>query len=171
MNTRKYHTAYDLGIHCLNNMDTSIIENPAVMFDIDDTLLYSSPELQESGTDYIQIRPIINLLNECIKRRLIVLIITARDTKMRKDTIKDLRKNGINYTMLYLREDPRDNYLEFKSDLKKHLHKKGITTIMSIGDNLIDVIGDHSGYGLKLPNKKDPELYHRLGKNMMRIEC
>ena len=31
---------------------------------------------------------------------------------------------------------------------------------MSVGDNIIDIDGNYSGYFIKLPNDKDPNLYH-----------
>jgi hypothetical protein len=36
----------------------------------------------------------------------------------------------------------------------------GITTVMSIGDNTVDIIGPYSGYCIKLPNTSDPRLFH-----------
>ena len=39
--------------------------------------------------------------------------------------------------------------------------KNGLFTIMSIGDNIIDVVGDYSGYAIKLPNTSDPRLFHK----------
>jgi hypothetical protein len=32
---------------------------------------------------------------------------------------------------------------------------------MSIGDNEIDILGDYSGYAIKLPNVNDPRLFHK----------
>ena len=169
-NIKKYKLAYNLGINFLNNFDKNV-ENPAVMFDIDDTLLYSSPELQEKGISFIPIKPIIEILNECLRRGIIVLIITARDSKFRAHAIQDLKDNGIEYDYLYLRENPRDNHEEFKSDIKKYLLENyKITTIMSLGDNLIDIYGRYSGYGLKLPNKTDPKLYEKKYGNLILIK-
>jgi hypothetical protein len=31
---------------------------------------------------------------------------------------------------------------------------------MSVGDQDVDIMGDYSGYSIKLPNKNDPKLYH-----------
>jgi len=164
-----YNVAYELGKHYLDNIEP--VPNFAVMFDIDDTLL--------SVNEYKPIKPIIKLIKECNKKGILVLIITARDSKYTNDTIEDLADIGIYprygnnfqqikkgkgcvyYDYLYLRNSPRDDHLYFKSDVKQKLAKEGIYTIMSIGDNEIDVIGDYSGYFIKLPNVHDNRLFHK----------
>ena len=156
MKRNKYILAHQM---CIRFLDNSICcKNPAVMFDIDDTLL-----LTGEGTKKIPfkpIKPIINLLYECINRNILVLIITARSSIYREHTVKDLAKYKIPYSFLYLRQSPDDNHELFKSNVKQNLYEKyAITTIMSIGDNIIDTIGNFSGYCLKLPNKTDPNLY------------
>jgi predicted secreted acid phosphatase len=91
---------------------------------------------------------------------LIVIIITARDFRFKDETIKELKKHGIKYDLLYLRKQ-NDNIRTFKSNIKKHLKETDdITIILSVGDNIIDVDGEYSGYFLKLPNTSDPKLYH-----------
>jgi len=40
---------------------------------------------------------------------------------------------------------------------------------MSIGDNIIDVDGENSGYFIKLPNHNDPNLYHLNTKGVPEI--
>lgn len=152
-----YTIAYQMGISFLDN--SVYYKNPAVMFDIDDTLL-----LTGEGTNHNSlkpIKPIINLLYECINRNILVLIITARDSRYREHTVKDLAKYKIPYSFLYLRQSPNDNHELFKSNVKQNLYERyDIITIMSVGDNIIDTIGNFSGYSLKLPNKTDPNLYH-----------
>jgi predicted secreted acid phosphatase len=150
-----YQTAAQLGIDYLENYKT-IPKRAAVMFDIDDTLLAVNPNNQLS-----EITPIINLLNYCIIRDILVFIITARDNTYRQHTVNDLARFGINYSYLYLRKSPEDDNNLFKSRVKERLTKEhGIMFLMSVGDNLIDIVGDYSGYCLKLPNKSDPKLYH-----------
>jgi predicted HAD superfamily phosphohydrolase YqeG len=137
--TDPYNTAYRNGVKYLDTINK--LDNQAVMFDIDNTLLHFT---------FLPIKPIINLLNECKKRGFLIVIITARDSRYKKETEKDLL--GIQYDYLYMRHDPVDNHVMFKSDVKQMLHEKnGITTVMSVGDNSMDIIGDHSGYKLKLP--------------------
>ena len=60
-------------------------------------------------------------------------------------------------------EVSEDDHNMFKSDVKENLYNQGYLTIMSVGDQNIDIIGNYSGYGLKLPNKTDPRLFHING--------
>ena len=168
-----YDVAYDLGTVYLNNLECS--PNYAVMFDIDDTIISSNGK---------PIKPIIKLLKECNKRGIRVFIITARDSIYTSDTIEQLMENDIYpsesipefanlynyidkpkkagfYDFIYLRHNPQENNDHFKSKVKENLAEKGIFTVMSIGDNEIDVLGDYSGYAIKLPNIHDPRLFHK----------
>ena len=71
-----------------------------------------------------------------------------------------LKNNKIDYEFLYLRKDT-DDINKFKSDIKCMLAEgNDIITIMSVGDNILDINGECSGYWLKLPNQHDPNLYH-----------
>jgi len=154
MQNKVYEVAYTLGMNYLKiNINNNFfdLKHPAVMFDIDDTLIHYSGK---------PIKPIIKLLNECIKLNLIVIIITARDFRFKDETIKELKKHAIKYDLLYLRKQT-DNIRTFKSNIKKHLKETDdITIILSVGDNIIDVDGEYSGYFIKLPNTSDPKLYH-----------
>ena len=158
-----YLTAYDLGENYLNIMKENnyfSLKYPAVMFDIDDTLI-----------DYKgkSIKPIIKLLNKCLRENLIVLIITARINAYTDETIKQLKEHNIKYGFLYLRS-PTDDINTFKSNIKRKLAEENdIVTIMSIGDNIIDVDGENSGYFIKLPNHNDPNLYHLNTKGVPEI--
>ena len=168
MKNEIYQVAYSLGMNFLGSIPLS--HNYAVMFDIDDTLLNS-----ENGKP---IKPVIKLLGNCNLLGLKVIIITARDSIHTMETIKDLAKLNIHpvypkrfnsssnqhfyYDYLYLRHDPVDNHNYFKSKIKQVIQEKdGVHTIMSVGDNAADVIGDYSGYCIKLPDRKDPRLFHK----------
>ena len=155
INLKVYKTASALGHKYINGINKVNKTNKnAVMFDIDDTLLYVKND------SLIPIKPMIDLLNYCIKKNLLIIIITARDQKYKKYTIDDLNNNGINYSFLYLRKSPEDDNENFKSKIKEQLYSDyGIKILMSIGDQYIDIIGPKSGYGLKLPSKTDKKLY------------
>ena len=172
-----YQRGHSFGVKYLNN--TNILPGHAVMFDIDDTLLFTKNDKP--------IKPIIELVRECNKRGILVLIITARDSIYTLGTVEDLLKlhifpdpdnrqfrmfynhfgirsfpkDAVFYDFLYLRHSPEDDHEYFKSDVKKRLAETGIITIMSVGDNEIDVRGNYSGYALKLPNTNDPRLFHK----------
>jgi len=131
------------------------------MFNIDYTLLYVP---NKNNGNLILIKPIKNLLDFCINKGLLIIIITARDIAYKNHTIQELNKHSINYTSLYLHEpfvgETAEDFNNFKSEIKRYLFQKyKIKIIMSVGDNNIDVIGKYSGYGLKLPNKTNPSLY------------
>ena len=156
-----YNVAYTLGINYLDNFDY----NPryTVMFDIDDTLLLDGEPN----------KPILKLLKECNKRKIKVVIITARSSIYTQETIFELEEYGItfnkgkyHYDFIYLRHSPDDDHELFKSNVKENLYNQGYLTIMSVGDQNVDIIGKYSGYGIKLPNKTDPRLFHinSLGK-------
>jgi len=168
-----YDSAYDLAMNYLNTINAESIPGAAVMFDIDDTLLSVN---EQSLTP---IKPIIKILKECNDRGITVVIITARDSRYTIETMKDLADNDIYpyhigyperemyYNYLYLRVSPNDDTNHFKTKIKDRYKSNGINIIMSIGDNLIDIEGENSGYGIKLPNKQDPRLFHINGKGQL----
>ena len=147
--------AYELGNNYLNKMkklEYFKMEYPAVMFDIDDTLINLNGKA---------IKPMIKLLNKCISEGILVIIITARSNVYYNETVNQLASFNIKYGVLYLRDDSLDDINTFKSNIKKKLAEQNdITTIMSIGDNIIDIDGEYSGYWIKLPNHSDRRLYH-----------
>jgi predicted secreted acid phosphatase len=168
-----YDLAYMIGTGYLDTI--TLKQSDAVMFDIDDTLL--------NTTNYKPIKPIIKLLKRCSELGLIIVIITARDSRYTRGTIDDLEnlnlypvfnkkdfvfpKDALFYDYLYLRHSPEENHDLFKSDVKKRLLDEfKLRIVMSVGDNEIDVVGNYSGFGIKLPNERDPRLfYKRLGTN------
>jgi predicted secreted acid phosphatase len=155
-----YDIAYNLGKEYIDSFPLNTVSNPAIMFDIDDTLLYVN-DFNGFHIGLEPIKPMIKLLNYAIKKGINIIIITARDSVSRHSTEEDLNNNGIVYNELYLRKNPKDNYELFKNDIKKKYTSMGYTIIMSVGDNNIDIIGDYSGYGLKLPNKTDSRLFEK----------
>jgi predicted secreted acid phosphatase len=158
-----YTIASELGINYLKYIKKLNIKNPTVMFDIDDTLLYVNDDFSLTP-----IKPIIKLLNYCLKNKITVLILTARDSRYVEQTKRDLSKNNINYDYLYLRISPQDDYNTFKSDIKKmYMDYYQLNIVMSIGDNDIDINGPNSGYSIKLPNKSDPRLFHINMENQL----
>jgi predicted secreted acid phosphatase len=169
-----YELAYKIGTEYL---DTIILKPmDAVMFDIDDTLLYTS--------NFNPIKPIIKLLKRCSDLGLIIVIITARDSRYTRGTVHDLQninlypvfnkkdfvfpKDALFYDYLYLRHNPEENHELFKSDVKKRLlDELKIKIVMSVGDNEIDVVGNYSGFGIKLPNERDPRLFYKENNNLI----
>jgi len=168
-NLKKYKIAEKMGKWYIKEYNSTfgiIPYKTAVMFDIDDTLLYinDSPHFKNKRSKTTLIKPMKELLDYCINNDLLIIIITARDNNYKGYTIQQLNEYSINYSFLYLHEgyqgETNDDFTNFKSKLKKELYNKyKIKIIMSVGDNYIDIVGAYSGYGLKLPNKTDSSLY------------
>jgi len=184
-----YQVAYELGVHFLNTISIAPSGvNYAVMFDIDDTLIFSETNKP--------IKPIIKLIKECNDRNIKVLIITARDSVYTRETMENLiqfdiypnpenpefselynylevPKKAYYYDFIYLRHSPQENNEYFKSKVKEKLAEYNVYTIMSIGDNDVDVNGEFSGYSIKLPNirkddsRYDPRLFHKDASGKM----
>lgn len=112
--------------------DRVISEKDAVMFDIDDTLIFINGQAN---------LPIINLLKYAMNLGYKIIIITARPFSIisRHFTMMQLRKYGILYDELYL--TPAIN----KGNLKK---QTGYNYILSVGDQDTDLT--HSMYGVKI---------------------
>jgi len=90
-----YELAYQTAMDCLSKVE--LHRNDAVMFDIDDTLLFADGRQR-------RIVPIINLLYECIKKNLIIMIITARDDKYKNETVRELKRYKIPYDITFTKK-------------------------------------------------------------------
>jgi len=111
------------GIHYISNRD--VRPNDAVMFDIDDTLIFTNGRANV---------PIVNLLNVARTMGYRIVIITARPgvEYVIQWTIKQLREYGIGY-----------DYLGFTSAQTKHIMKEQVpyNFILSVGDMPTDLTG------------------------------
>lgn len=109
------------GIRYISNR--KIKPNDAVMFDIDDTLIFTNGRPN---------RPIIDLLNRATQMGYTIVIITARPglEQVVQWTIGQLRDYNIRY-----------NYLGFTTAETKHLMKKQLpyNFILSVGDMPTDL--------------------------------
>jgi len=112
--------------------DRVIGEKDAVMFDIDDTLIFTNGH---ANTE------MIDLLNYSKRLGYKIIIITARPFSIvtRQFTIMQLKKYGIIYDELYL--TPALN----KGNVKK---QSGYNYILSVGDQETDLT--HTKYGIKI---------------------
>ena len=130
-------------IKTINNM--VLPSNPAIIFDIDDTLINS--------TDNI-IYPILNIYKFAKVLNLTIIIITNRsgDKETIKFTLDQLQKHGItDYKSIYFRSPQKENNpWRFKQISRKSIYERGFNVIMSIGDQEWD-IGKYGGIGFILP--------------------
>lgn len=114
------------GIHYISNR--TVRPNDAVMFDIDDTLIFTNGKPNT---------PIINLLHEAKNMGYKIVIITARPgfERVIRMTIKQLEDNNIRY-----------DYIGFTSAATKSLMKKQLPYhfVLSVGDIPTDLTdSDH----------------------------
>ena len=133
----------DKAIATLSNM--SITPNSVVVFDIDDTLIHISGKC---------IEPIRKVFDYTKEIGLIPIIITNRSGT---PDIVNYTKNQLSecclvgYRSLYFREPSKpDNPYRYKEISRKSIHEKGMTVVMSIGDQLWD-IGKYGGVGYIVP--------------------
>jgi len=114
--------------------DRIIKDKDAVMFDIDDTLIFTNGRAN---------KPIINLLHYCSHLGYSVVIITARPNViwMREFTKWQLKR----YSIVY------DELLFIRAELKGKAKKlSGYNYILSVGDMDTDLT--NSAFGLKISN-------------------
>ena len=116
-----------------NILKNRVVEKKdAVMFDIDDTLIFTNGHANME---------MIDLLNYSKRLGYKIIIITARPFSIvtRQFTIMQLKKYGIIYDELYL--TPALN----KGNVKK---QSGYNYILSVGDQETDLT--HTKYGIKI---------------------
>lgn len=124
--------------------DIQMPPNPAVIFDIDSTLI------DVWGNSLPQI---VSLYHHVLNKGIKAVIITARaDTGEAVDyTIKQLKSHGIDrYHSIYFRPKDKRDPVKYKKEARKSLINEGINTVMSIGDEQWD-IGEYGGIGVLIP--------------------
>jgi len=141
---------------------------PAIMFDIDNTLAFTSEHDDDETGNSPEIKETSNFVRKyCFKDNLECYFITARScsSKEYKATYRWL-KNVFNFNETILKrnlyltgnlkgcEKSRFERVAYKDLLKSALSKKyNIFWIMSIGDQLTDVFGENSGIKILIPNR------------------
>lgn len=123
---------------------------PAVMFDIDDTLVNFRGD---------PLNDIIRVYHYAKASGYKIIVITARSNDYKYQTERELDSIGIEPDFLFLRRS-HDNYDTFKEEHKKKLRDLyGIDIVVSLGDQWVDVNGKVSGLGIKLPSVQDENMY------------
>tara|TARA_B100000886_G_C20408046_1_gene485703 strand:+ start:57 stop:632 length:576 start_codon:yes stop_codon:yes gene_type:complete len=140
-------------------------KNFTVIFDIDDTLVYTDPaktlsyNVQKNYKNHMIFPsnvPIVKIAKLCHKLGLFIIIITARPYESEQSSIMNLKLLGINYNLLIHNED-YPNPL-FKIKLKKELSKK-YNIILSIGDAWHDIKNLNNCLSIKLPDPYNIDAY------------
>ena len=136
-----------------------------VIFDIDDTLVYTDPlgNLKYNSMNVIkdymifpEIKQISSIAKLCKRLGFKIIIITARPYESEKSSIKNLELYNIPYDEMYHNiEYPS---LTFKLDLIKKISKRH-NVLLAMGDSWPDIKSLKKCLCIKLPNPKDTNAY------------
>ena len=147
-------------------------EGTAVIFDVDDTLLWSYYEMKRIQFGYT-VRdnhewvlkadaPVVphvkQLYDYAVDRGCQIILITGRREDEREATIKNLKKDGFNKIDMLLMPSKEEkcatkgHVLEFKTRQRQLLEEKGYTIVATIGDQYSDLVGGYTDYKIKIPN-------------------
>lgn len=146
------------------------VTNKAIVFDFDDTLVYTRPykPFEIKVVEYTRdkepifylppIEQICNVAKLAKKNGYIIIIITARPPTSEKATIANLNAYNIPYDLIYCDKFKGSN-VKFKQELRKKLSKK-CNIVMTIGDQWWDVENPGKNcLGIKLPTPREKNVY------------
>jgi predicted secreted acid phosphatase len=152
---------------------------PAVVFDIDDTLLntYDYTLSAQFGYDptenakwvehgaFPAVFGMPKLLHVARHHGYHVYFITGRPESQRAATRRNLKKDGYGKptnSHLFLKQTTPPSYLncpssgcstiQYKSGTRKHIASGGYQILADFGDQYSDLLGGHAGHKVKLPN-------------------
>ena len=138
-----------------------------VIFDIDDTLVYTDNinmfpakkfpfEWLPGYMIFPEIPQMVRIAKLCKKLGFKIIIITARPSASKKSSIKNLKLFGIEYDEIY--HNDNNQGLNFKISLKRKLSQTN-NIILSIGDQWPDIQGLTGCLCIKLPSIQDQNAY------------
>ncbi len=145
-------------------------DKPAIVFDIDETLLSNYSAQQEMGFNFNPrywrywvnlskapaIKPILRLYNYALEKDIDVFIITGRKKANQKQTVMNLTQQGYHdWTNLFFKEkwDEERAAADYKSRIRKQLvEHDGYQIIANVGDQESDLTGGFAQKVFKLPN-------------------
>lgn len=131
-------------IEIYENLKKKNIENPCVIFDIDDTLI----DIHGHGIDSI-----IDFYNYILNDKYCsIILITARPYFVENvnSTMRQLDFLNIkNYLMIFFLKKIDSNIAKFKLNSRKKIKDLGYNCLLSIGDKEWD-IGEYGGFGILL---------------------
>ena len=134
----------DKVIGYLENIEIS--DKDCIIFDIDNTLL------DDNGRTIL---PIKNIYDYVKFKNITVFLVTNRIGNEYNIlyTQNQLNMNGINgYSSIYFNiEQNFGRPYEYKNKARKNIYNRGYKTIMSLGDQIWDVHGEHTGVGILIP--------------------
>ena len=148
-------------------------KKPAIMFDIDNTLEFTSRSDDDVVGEGPPIKPTVEFAQDCLKKGIECYFITARSrsNSLEAAATKRWLKHTFNLSDLELRKyvflmgdfaegkyrnlcpKPQNASVAYKDLLRKALSERdGVFWLMSVGDQLTDVYGKHSGVKILIPN-------------------
>lgn len=159
----------DKAIEYFKNFDISNINNPTVIFDIDDSVLSTYPHQKETKFGYIQDifhkwvlqgdAPMIHgtkrLFDFLLSHGYKVIFLTGRFKSEREATVRNLAQHGFaGFEKLVTRngDNRKTKASIYKPAERAKLAKEGYTIVGSVGDQWSDMVGDNIGHAVKLPN-------------------
>ncbi|MBI9071828.1 MAG: HAD family acid phosphatase [Melioribacteraceae bacterium] len=143
--------------------------NPAVIFDVDETVLSNYSYIKELGFGYkhdlwqnwlkeskaTAINPTKQIYKWCIDNNIKVVFLTGRSKDVYQQTYRNLLLQGfteIEKLICRSASELKLSATEFKSNQRKTLSDSGYNIIATIGDLNSDLAGDNTGLKVKLPN-------------------
>lgn len=147
----------------------SPVENPAVVFDVDETALSNYEHTKEIGFGYVPslwhewitqgdakaIPQSLKFYNYLRSKNVAVIFITGRYEEAKTATFNNLINEGYTvFDTLIVREksEMKIPAAEFKALKRKQLTEKGYNIIACVGDQWSDMVGGYAGIKIKLPN-------------------
>lgn len=142
---------------------------PAVIFDIDETVLLNYYNTKEIGFGYTREHwhqgilkadlPAVHqskiFYDWLLSKNIRIIFLTGRYTEVREATVKNLDLRGFaKYDTLIVRshEESKIPAAEYKARKRDMLTSKGYSIIASVGDQWSDLVGGNAGIKIKLPN-------------------
>lgn len=141
----------------------------AVVFDIDDTLLWSYYDMKKIQFGYVPklfhewvikaespaVPQMKRLYDFFVSRGCTIILLTGRRYNEREATLENLRKEGFTKVDLLITRGEDEltiSALEYKSKHRKLLEQQGYQIIATIGDQYSDLEGGYANYQVKIPN-------------------
>lgn len=135
----------------------------SVIFDIDDTLVYTHSANKNYPNNIIkgymifpEIKQIVDIAKLCKHLGFEIIIITGRPYESEQSSIKNLEILGIDYDSIYHNHNYPD--VDFKIYFKQELAKER-NIILSVGDQWTDLEGLVGCLCIKLPSLNDKNAY------------
>ena len=143
---------YNLKLQIKKYKKYNVFFKPAIVFDIDGTILVEGVYAPNNQSDIIT--DVYNFLLKSQEMGITIFIITARPDflKNRIGTLNMLDDLGINYEYLYMWDrNIFESATIFKTMSREDIFIQGYNVLMSLGDNVWDY-GDYGGLGVHIYN-------------------